>query len=353
MLLSKMCPIFLFLRMTFDRAFNADAYTKWTDQQVNDIAWQDLVVVKSFFAIFKVKQLLSYNFSALAPSNNQEQKLKLSIQQNSNKYQVASARLTRHELATAWHIQTFWVKRDPQIKLKCIFIPGFCQNLNFATETIILAHGFSSDKYNAVFRALPFLRAGYNAVVFDHRGHGESSPAQTTFGEKESDDLQAIVTAAEKQFPQQTQTMVLMGWSMGAFTILEALKRYHLPKVKKIILDSPIDQLARMWKVLLENRLHVSYAKYFDLLRKKCYWYDPLQVNPGYDLINLKKTPALFILHKKDQVTPYEAGLICYRNKMIHEQVPLSKVITFNCGHVGSVFTDYDRYNDAILAFLV
>jgi fermentation-respiration switch protein FrsA (DUF1100 family) len=85
--------------------------------------------------------------------------------------------------------------------------------------TVIIAHGWSSNKSSMLDRAVP-LHDAYNLVIVDFRNHGQSEAAPTTQGVREAGDLLAVVDWLETT--KGTERIAVLGVSMGGATVLNA-----------------------------------------------------------------------------------------------------------------------------------
>jgi len=65
--------------------------------------------------------------------------------------------------------------------------------------TIILYHGFRVPRHHLHPVAALEYRSGYNSLLFDFRGHGQSARAVTSGGIAEVRDLEAAWKATRKQ----------------------------------------------------------------------------------------------------------------------------------------------------------
>jgi pimeloyl-ACP methyl ester carboxylesterase len=99
---------------------------------------------------------------------------------------------------------------------------------------IIFVHGLNRSRREHLERAAESHKRGYGVLLFDLRNHGESGPAYTTLGVKESRD----VCAARKFLKNEAngRPQVLWGVSLGASTSLLAEQR--CPGSAAIISDS-------------------------------------------------------------------------------------------------------------------
>ncbi|HET8846531.1 MAG TPA: alpha/beta fold hydrolase [Ktedonobacteraceae bacterium] len=102
--------------------------------------------------------------------------------------------------------------------------------------TIIVSHGFHLP--SRYFRSVAALEYAYgaNVLLFDYRGHGESSLVPTTCGNAEVNDLLAAVEVAARQRETMRGKVYVHGFSMGAAVAF--LLPAH-PALAGIIADSP------------------------------------------------------------------------------------------------------------------
>jgi uncharacterized protein len=101
--------------------------------------------------------------------------------------------------------------------------------------TVIICHGYRVS--GAILRPVATLEynSGYNILLFDFRGHGNSESTNTTGGNAEVHDLEAAITVASQQAETLPGKIILHGFSMGAAIAL--LTPPH-PDVVAIIADS-------------------------------------------------------------------------------------------------------------------
>lgn len=104
-----------------------------------------------------------------------------------------------------------------------------------AKGTVIIFHGYSSEKSSMLDKAEAFLDMGYSVLLVDFMGCGGSGGNQTTIGYKEAEDVKACVNYLVSR---EENNIILFGTSMGAVAIMKALSDHELP-VSSIILECP------------------------------------------------------------------------------------------------------------------
>jgi pimeloyl-ACP methyl ester carboxylesterase len=110
-----------------------------------------------------------------------------------------------------------------------------------STRWVIQVHGRAVRRAEAI-RAIPVFRdAGYNSLLVSYRNDGEAPPSRDGrygLGDTEWRDVEAAIQFA---IGRGATDVVLMGWSMGGATVLQAATRSSLAGiVRGIVLDSPV-----------------------------------------------------------------------------------------------------------------
>lgn len=107
-------------------------------------------------------------------------------------------------------------------------------------QTIVVVHGVGSNRGD-VLAVAPFLqRAGFNVLLFDLRGHGDSGGHTISFGPHEAQD----VTAAVQLAATRGQSVGLYAFSMGGSASLHAIGKNGLKSVRAVVLDSTFAEFA-------------------------------------------------------------------------------------------------------------
>lgn len=108
-----------------------------------------------------------------------------------------------------------------------------------AKGTVILFHGVTMTKAQMLDEAYEFRYWGYNVMLVDFRGHGNSDGDVTTLGMKESEEVKL---AYEYAVQKGEKNIFLFGVSMGAVVIAKAVSDYQL-EPSGVILEMPFESL--------------------------------------------------------------------------------------------------------------
>lgn len=119
---------------------------------------------------------------------------------------------------------------------------------------VVLIHGMGTcwDEMAALGRDLH--AEGYDILLFNLRGHGESDPSRLTMGRRERADLRAVLAwAARVGFPPDR--IGWLGYSMGASTLL--MEAAQNPNIRVAVLDSPYGNLPALLRSELPKHSHL------------------------------------------------------------------------------------------------
>jgi alpha-beta hydrolase superfamily lysophospholipase len=120
-----------------------------------------------------------------------------------------------------------------------ILIDAWYARVDSAKGTIIMFHGISANKGYLLSEANEFRWLGYNVMLVDLRGHGNSGGNYTTVGVKESEEVKL---AYDYVFQRGNKNIFLYGVSMGAVIIMKAISDYSIQPAG-IILEMPFGSL--------------------------------------------------------------------------------------------------------------
>jgi fermentation-respiration switch protein FrsA (DUF1100 family) len=103
-------------------------------------------------------------------------------------------------------------------------------------STVVICHGLGANKGNFGGFLSVFHGRGYNALIFDFRGHGGSDGHTCTFGLFEAADVRAAVGWLKRERPAQSRHVFGLGSSMGAMALVR--EAAEDPRIEGIVLDS-------------------------------------------------------------------------------------------------------------------
>ena len=118
--------------------------------------------------------------------------------------------------------------------------------------TVVMCHGYRASRAHLRHGAAIEYSLGYNVLLFDFRGHGDSDSIITSGGNAEVRDLEAAITVARLQPETLPHTIIIHGFSMGAAIAL--LTPPH-SEVAAIIADSPFARSDEVLVRLVTHRL--------------------------------------------------------------------------------------------------
>ena len=106
---------------------------------------------------------------------------------------------------------------------------------------IILSHGYGSNRSELLTLSFELWKAGYNVLVYDLRGHGESPVKWSGLGTYEKDDLLSAMKFLRNRTNETGQPLLdgrigLYGVDIGGYTSLVA--SIQDPTVKAVAVDS-------------------------------------------------------------------------------------------------------------------
>ena len=172
------------------------------------------------------------------------------------------------------------------------------------SNTVIICHGVTENKINSMKYARMFERLGFNAVVYDHRRHGESEGKTTSYGHYEKLDLQKVVHAVREEIGENA-LLGIHGESMGAATML-----LYAGTVENgadfYVSDCAFSNFPKLLEKIFRETVPISpkytlpFANIFLRLRDG---YSLSEVDPLKAVVNIDK-PVLFIHSEPDNLIP-------------------------------------------------
>lgn len=226
-----------------------------------------------------------------------------------------------------------------------LLIKGWYSKYSDTSKTIILLHGYKANRLEMIPRCELFRKAGYNILLYDARGCGESEGDLISFGYYESRDL---LTAVRFLNVKGDSEIALYGFSQGGATILLAAD--SLKDIKCMIAEGTFDKLENAIDNRFENTLHIpgKFGAWIMIL------FAENKLGVGIDEIEpVKKVskikfPILIIGGENDDRTLKENTLTLYDSAKNPKELWLVK----NSGHADIYSNNPEIYRSRVLDFL-
>ena len=250
--------------------------------------------------------------------------------------------------------------------------PGYAytadHGIDPAKRTVVFIHGAGLDHSWFGLQSRYFGYHGYNVLALDLPGHGKSPGAALTSVREMADWVIKVLDAAK------VERASLVGHSMGTLISLECAGRY-LQRVERIALIATAYPM-KVGDAFLDAAKRNSY----DAFDMSTIWGHAPQVplggnpNPGmwmygdtqarlerlgpgvlyadlkacndYTFAGDVKCPALFVLGKRDMMTPVRAA------KALQEKIPGSKTVVIDFSGHSLMAEAPDATLDALIDFL-
>jgi len=115
---------------------------------------------------------------------------------------------------------------------------------------IVLVHGMWSSWLEMASLGRDLHRRGFDVLLFDLRGHGQSDPSRLYLGRRERADIRAVMVWAQTEGFTHDR-IGWLGYSMGGSTLLMEAARN--PEIQVAVIDSPYGDLPKLLEVQLSK----------------------------------------------------------------------------------------------------
>lgn len=243
--------------------------------------------------------------------------------------------------------ETYTIHNSEGLKLDAWYVPAAQKT----DKTVVVVHGFRQDKTAMRQYGQLFHELGYNVLMPDNQGSGQSEGKFITFGYKDQDDVIDWVNFLNKK--NENSKVSLFGISMGASTVMFASGNPRLPaSVQNIIQDCGYDNIwteinyqaksaynlpafPLVYSVSLENKL------------RQGFFYQDGDVTKS---LAKNKTPILMIHGSGDTYVPY--SMMKKNYDAVKAGTPKEKLTVKNASHATSFQIDPDLYRQTIKNFM-
>jgi fermentation-respiration switch protein FrsA (DUF1100 family) len=278
------------------------------------------------------------------------------VARNSKDFIASSKDLSKQAKGPGAKDYSAWIKTQPYetvsiqsfdgLRLVGYYLPAASPS----ARTVILAHGYSSrGLHMSEFARFYSERLGYNVLMPDARGHGESEGDYIGFGWHERLDYLRWIDWVLGRAGADSR-IVLHGISMGGATVLMASGEPLPPNVRAIVEDcgytSAYDELAYQLRRMYGLGPAPIIPDTSKLTKERAGY--TFEEASALDQVRKSRTPILFIHGDADTFVPFEMVRILY------DACPSEKelFIVSGAGHGEAFGKDRQGYEAAVEAFL-
>lgn len=248
-----------------------------------------------------------------------------------------------------WNSQNF-ERRDMDsedgIHLKAYYLPA----TGPSDKTVIIAHGYSGNATQmSSYARMYHEKWGYNVLLPDARGHGESGGGYIGFGWPERKDYLKWIGRVLDENGADSQ-IVLHGVSMGGATVMMTSGEDLPPNVKAVVEDCGYTsakaelsfQLRRMYR--LPAFPIVETTSLLTKLRAGYFFGEA----SALEQVKKSKTPTLFIHGANDKFVPTEMVHEVYESCAAEKEL----YIVPKAGHGEAYRMDPETYEKTVAGFI-
>ncbi|WP_110955463.1 alpha/beta hydrolase [Anaerosinus massiliensis] len=221
-------------------------------------------------------------------------------------------------------------------------------------QTILFLHGLFQNRSAGLDYLDIYQKLGYNVLIVDARGHGDSGGVSISWGYFEKDDINVWLDWLERKTPQGI--IGVHGISMGAATaLLHSALNESTHRVSFYIADSSYDD----FKALLVKQLTTiaglpkdTYALDIVLFYTQiaAYYHDKFtfdQISPRL-AVEQSTTPILYLHGEKDTLIPPQMSQDLYNDTASAKELHFFA----DTPHASAVYHDKATYAETIRAFI-
>jgi pimeloyl-ACP methyl ester carboxylesterase len=216
---------------------------------------------------------------------------------------------------------------------------------------VMFMHGFTGSRYQALYWSPLFWEHGCDILAYDHRGHGDSTPAFYTYGFFEKDDALAALKWFEQRSGLDESQIGVAGVSFGAGTALQLAPM--IPDAPFVLADSSYSSLADIVSARGEARVGKTLARMIVpgvlLAARLRAGFDPTAVSPE-SAIAEAQMPILLIHSRTDGFTPAAHSEAIYANS--DQSRTVLHINDWGSEHAADISTDFAGYRQLFNAFM-
>jgi fermentation-respiration switch protein FrsA (DUF1100 family) len=195
-----------------------------------------IIVISAFFIIFIIGGFIAGNyFYNLALNSSSDKSIVFNSEHNQNSNSDAEEKQRKEQERQDWfknigYTDEYTTSSD-QLKLHAYTI----KNTNPTNKWVIIFHGYSSQASSMLASAMKFYQEGYNILLPDARGHGQSEGDYIGMGWDDRLDAIGWIDTIVQNNPDSE--IILYGVSMGGATVMMISGEKLPSNVKAIVED--------------------------------------------------------------------------------------------------------------------
>lgn len=244
------------------------------------------------------------------------------------------------------HFDRWEMDSDDGIHLKGYYLAAPVQS----DKTVIIAHGYAGNATQmSGYARMYYERLGYNILLPDARGHGDSGGNYIGFGWPERKDYLKWIQRVLEANGEKTQ-VVLHGVSMGGATVMMTSGEELPPNVKAIVEDCGYTSVKDELTFQLKRMYHLPAFPIVDTTSMLTKIRAGYTFNEASALEQVKKsvTPTLFIHGDSDTFVPTEMVHTLYENSPVEKEL----YIVPKAGHGEAFRMDPVKYESVVTEFV-
>ena len=231
------------------------------------------------------------------------------------------------------------------VKIKGWFIKG---NGKGRVPTVIICHGLGANRSDFTELAAGLSRNGYNTLLFDFRGHGESERKASSFGYLEQRDLLGAIRYVKERKDVDAEEIAVYGFSMGgAVAVLTAAETSD---IKGVIADSSFTTLREQGERLFKGSLLPSsiFLRPITWMYELSFRLDAGKVAPIDRIHDISPRGVMIIGGGEDEQMPSSDAMRLFAAAGEPKELWLIP----GAVHGGTVYMAGDEYRKRVLRFL-
>lgn len=223
-------------------------------------------------------------------------------------------------------------------------------NMVASDKWLISVHGYRGSAIEQGLYAEAFYNEGYNILLPDLEGHGNSQGKYVGMGYYDRFDILKWINLVIEENPKAQ--IVLHGVSMGGATVLMTTGENLPINVKVAISDCAYSNVEEEFLYLVDEYFDLPFKNFImsaaNVMSKIRIGVDFKQINI-VDAVEKSKTPTLFIHGTEDKFVPfYMLDKLYNANNLIQKQ----KLIVNDAHHAMSATVETELYFETVFTFV-